>query len=130
MTVLQELAESGHVLPNLLMEYRELSKLENTYLDALPGLVNPDTGRLHTSFNQTVATTGRLSSSDPNLQNIPIRRELGRDIRRVSSREKTGCSLRPITHKSSCDFWPTFHATLLLWRRSSPAATFTGKPQR
>src|SRR5687767_680135 len=81
-TVLQELAESGHVLPNLLMEYRELSKLENTYLDALPGLVNPDTGRLHTSFNQTVATTGRLSSSDPNLQNIPIRRELGRDIRR------------------------------------------------
>ncbi|HYN83128.1 MAG TPA: DNA polymerase I [Gemmatimonadaceae bacterium] len=81
-TVLQELAESGHVLPNLLMEYRELSKLENTYLDALPELVNPDTGRLHTSFNQTVATTGRLSSSDPNLQNIPIRRELGRDIRR------------------------------------------------
>src|SRR6476660_3900113 len=64
------------------MEYRELSKLENTYLDALPELVNPTTGRLHTSFNQTVATTGRLSSSDPNLQNIPIRRELGRDIRR------------------------------------------------
>ena len=81
-TVLQELADSGHVLPSLLMEYRELSKLENTYLDALPELVNPDTGRLHTSFNQTVASTGRLSSSDPNLQNIPIRRELGRDIRR------------------------------------------------
>jgi DNA polymerase-1 len=81
-TVLQELADSGHVLPSLLMEYRELSKLENTYLDALPELVNPATGRLHTSFNQTVASTGRLSSSDPNLQNIPIRRELGRDIRR------------------------------------------------
>jgi DNA polymerase-1 len=81
-TVLQELADSGHVLPSLLMEYRELSKLENTYLDALPELVNPNTGRLHTSFNQTVATTGRLSSSDPNLQNIPIRRELGRDIRK------------------------------------------------
>jgi DNA polymerase-1 len=81
-SVLQELADSGHVLPGLLMEYRELSKLENTYLDALPELVNPTTGRLHTSFNQTVATTGRLSSSDPNLQNIPIRRELGRDIRR------------------------------------------------
>jgi DNA polymerase-1 len=64
------------------MEYRELSKLENTYLDALPAMVNPHTGRLHTSFNQTVAATGRLSSSDPNLQNIPIRRELGRDIRR------------------------------------------------
>jgi DNA polymerase-1 len=64
------------------MEYRELSKLESTYLDALPVMVNPHTGRLHTSFNQTVAATGRLSSSDPNLQNIPIRRELGRDIRR------------------------------------------------
>jgi DNA polymerase-1 len=81
-TVLQELADAGHALPTLLMEYRELSKLENTYLDALPELVNPLTGRLHTSFNQTVATSGRLSSSDPNLQNIPIRRELGRDIRR------------------------------------------------
>jgi DNA polymerase-1 len=81
-SVLTELAEEGHRLPTLLMEYRELSKLESTYLDALPRLVNPKTGRLHTSFNQTVATTGRLSSSDPNLQNIPIRRELGRDIRR------------------------------------------------
>jgi DNA polymerase-1 len=64
------------------MEYRELAKLENTYLDTLPALVNPVTGRLHTSFNQTVASTGRLSSSDPNLQNSPIRRELGKDIRR------------------------------------------------
>ncbi|MBM3899384.1 MAG: DNA polymerase I [Gemmatimonadetes bacterium] len=81
-SVLQELADEGHRLPALLMEYRELAKLENTYLDTLPGLVNPRTGRLHTSFNQTVASTGRLSSSDPNLQNIPIRRELGKDIRR------------------------------------------------
>ncbi len=81
-SVLQELAEEGHVLPVLLMEYRELAKLESTYLDALPKLVHPNDGRLHTSFNQTVAATGRLSSSDPNLQNIPIRRELGRDIRR------------------------------------------------
>ena len=81
-TVLQQLAEDGHELPILLMEYRELAKLESTYLDTLPALLNPETGRLHTSFNQTVATTGRLSSSDPNLQNIPIRRELGRDIRR------------------------------------------------
>ena len=81
-SVLQQLADEGHELPTFLMEYRELSKLESTYLDALPALINPQTGRLHTSFNQTVATTGRLSSSDPNLQNIPIRRELGRDIRR------------------------------------------------
>ncbi len=81
-TVLQQLAEEGHQLPTLLMDYRELSKLESTYIDALPALVNPRTDRLHTSFNQTVAATGRLSSSDPNLQNIPIRSELGRDIRR------------------------------------------------
>ncbi|HWL39742.1 MAG TPA: DNA polymerase I [Gemmatimonadaceae bacterium] len=81
-SVLNELAEAGHKLPVLLLEYRELSKLESTYLDTLPRLVNPKTGRLHTSYNQTVATTGRLSSNDPNLQNIPIRRELGRDIRR------------------------------------------------
>ena len=81
-TVLQELADQGHQLPVLLMEYREISKLESTYVDTLPALVNPETGRLHTSYSQTVAATGRLSSSDPNLQNIPIRRELGRDIRR------------------------------------------------
>lgn len=81
-SVLQELADEGHVIPQLLSEHRELAKLENTYLDTLPTLVNPHTGRLHTSFNQTVASTGRLSSSDPNLQNIPIRRELGKDIRR------------------------------------------------
>ncbi len=81
-SVLQELAEEGHALPSLLMEYRELAKLESTYLDTLPVLIHPRDRRLHTSFNQTVAATGRLSSSDPNLQNIPIRRELGRDIRR------------------------------------------------
>jgi DNA polymerase-1 len=81
-SVLQQLADDGHALPVLLMEYRELAKLESTYIDALPATENPLTGRLHTSFSQTVAATGRLSSSDPNLQNIPIRRELGRDIRR------------------------------------------------
>ncbi|MEO7521874.1 MAG: DNA polymerase I, partial [Gemmatimonas sp.] len=81
-SVLQELAEEGHTLPTLLMEYRELFKLEGTYIDALPKLVHPRDGRLHTSFNQTVAATGRLSSTDPNLQNIPNRRELGREIRR------------------------------------------------
>ena len=81
-SVLQELAEEGHVLPTLLMEYRELFKLEGTYIDALPKLVHPRDHRLHTSFNQTVAATGRLSSTDPNLQNIPNRRELGREIRR------------------------------------------------
>lgn len=81
-SVLQELADEGHVLPTLLMEYRELFKLEGTYIDALPKLVNPRDHRLHTSYAQTVSATGRLASNDPNLQNIPIRRELGRDIRR------------------------------------------------
>ena len=81
-SVLQELAEQGHVLPQLIMDYRELAKLESTYLDTLPDLVHPKTRRLHTNFGQTVAATGRLSSSDPNLQNIPVRTELGKDIRR------------------------------------------------
>jgi DNA polymerase-1 len=81
-TVLEELAAEGHQVPRLLMEYRELEKLRGTYVDALPKLVHPETGRIHTSFNQTVATTGRLSSSDPNLQNIPIRTSLGREIRK------------------------------------------------
>jgi DNA polymerase I len=81
-TVLEELAAQGHQVPRLLIEYRELEKLRNTYVDALPQLVNTVTGRIHTNFNQAVAATGRLSSSDPNLQNIPIRTALGKEIRR------------------------------------------------
>jgi DNA polymerase I len=80
--VLEELA-LGHDLPRLILEWRALQKLKGTYVDALPELVDPETGRVHTSFNQAVAATGRLSSSDPNLQNIPIRTELGREIRRA-----------------------------------------------
>ena len=81
-TVLEELARS-HELPRQILEYRQLAKLKSTYVDALPRLINPKTGRLHTSYNQTVAATGRLSSSDPNLQNIPIRTEIGKSIRRA-----------------------------------------------
>ena len=80
--VLEELALT-HELPRLILEWRALQKLKGTYVDALPELVNPETGRVHTCFNQAVAATGRLSSSDPNLQNIPIRTELGREIRRA-----------------------------------------------
>ncbi len=80
--VLEDLALS-HDLPRLVLDWRKLQKLKGTYIDALPLLVNPDTGRVHTTFNQAVAATGRLSSSDPNLQNIPIRTELGREIRRA-----------------------------------------------
>ncbi len=81
-SVLEELAELGHALPRQLIEYRQIDKLKGTYADALPALINPETGRIHTSFNQAVAATGRLSSSDPNLQNIPIRTELGVEIRK------------------------------------------------
>jgi DNA polymerase-1 len=81
--VLEQLAALGHEVPRLLIEYRELSKLKSTYVDALPGYINPDTGRVHSTFNQTGAATGRLSSSDPNLQNIPVRTRRGGDIRRA-----------------------------------------------
>jgi len=72
-----------HEIVDLILEQRQLSKLLSTYVDALPGMVNPRTGRLHTSFNQTGAETGRLSSANPNLQNIPVRTEVGREIRRA-----------------------------------------------
>ncbi|MDX9971524.1 MAG: DNA polymerase I [FCB group bacterium] len=78
--VLEELALE-HPLPQSILEYRGLDKLRSTYVEALPKLVHPETGRIHTSFNQAVAATGRLSSSDPNLQNIPIRTDIGRRIR-------------------------------------------------
>jgi DNA polymerase I len=78
--VLEELSET-HEVPRLVLDYRQLSKLKSTYVDALPALIDPQTGRVHTTFNQTGTTTGRLSSTNPNLQNIPIRTELGREIR-------------------------------------------------
>jgi DNA polymerase I len=105
---LEELA-ALHPVPAKIVEYRGLSKLKGTYIDALPALVNPQTGRLHTSFNQTVAATGRLSSSDPNLQNIPIRTEIGRRIREafvarpghlVVSADYSQIELRVLAHLS------------------------------
>ena len=106
--VLTRLAEQ-HPLPAKILEYRALAKLKSTYVDALPALVDPATGRLHTSFNQTVAATGRLSSSDPNLQNIPIRTEEGRRIRaafiaapghRLVSADYSQIELRVLAHLS------------------------------
>jgi len=95
--VLRRLADK-HELPGLLLEYRQLTKLKNTYVDALPKLVDPATGRVHTSFNQTGTETGRLSSSNPNLQNIPVKTDIGRKIRQaiITSSEKN-CLL-------SCDY--------------------------
>jgi DNA polymerase-1 len=85
--VLEELS-AQHPLPAKIIEYREVAKLKSTYVDALPKLIHPETRRLHTSFSQTGTATGRLSSSDPNLQNIPIRTELGREIRAAFVAEK------------------------------------------
>lgn len=81
--VLIQLAEEGHEMPNLILEYRSLAKLKSTYTDALPKQINPSTGRVHTSYQQAVASTGRLSSTEPNLQNIPIRSAEGRRIRQA-----------------------------------------------
>jgi DNA polymerase-1 len=109
--VLEDLALT-HELPRLILEWRALQKLKGTYIDALPQLVNPETGRVHTSFNQAVAATGRLSSSDPNLQNIPIRTELGREIRRafiadpghvLISADYSQIELRVLAHLSGDD---------------------------
>jgi len=84
---LDKLKDKHPIIP-LLIDYRELAKLQSTYLEALPKLVNPKTGRVHTSFNQTITATGRLSSSDPNFQNIPVRTEEGRKIRRAFIAER------------------------------------------
>ncbi len=82
-SVLEDLAAEGHQLPARVLEWRQVSKLKSTYADALPGFVNPSTGRVHTSYALAATTTGRLSSSEPNLQNIPVRTEEGRKIRRA-----------------------------------------------
>jgi DNA polymerase-1 len=80
--VLEELA-TEHALPGLILDWRELAKLKSTYVDSLPELIHPETGRIHTNYNQTIAATGRLSSTNPNLQNIPVRTPQGQAIRRA-----------------------------------------------
>jgi len=90
--VLEEL-RGAHPIIEFILDYRQLAKLKSTYIDALPSLINPKTGRVHTSFNQTRTATGRLSSSEPNLQNIPVRSELGRKIRRAFIAPPGSCLL-------------------------------------
>lgn len=105
--VLAKLAEDDHRLPKVLMEHRSMSKLKSTYTDRLPGQINPRTGRVHTSYHQAVASTGRLSSSDPNLQNIPVRTaKAGASVRRSSRQRATNCWRRTI-RRSNCGSWRT-----------------------
>jgi len=109
----------------IILEYRALAKLKSTYTDKLPELVDARTGRIHTSYHQAVAQTGRLSSADPNLQNIPVRRPEGRRIRQAFVALQATCSWRPTIHRSSCGSWPTFQGTRDCSRRSPRIATCT-----
>jgi len=92
-SVLEELNKPEYPIIGLILKYRQLTKLKSTYIDALPSLINPKTGRVHTSFNQTRTATGRLSSSEPNLQNIPIRGEIGRQVRQAFVAPHGSCLL-------------------------------------
>ena len=105
---MEELAFS-HELPKVLVEHRGLSKLKSTYTDKLPQMVNPQTGRVHTSYHQAVTATGRLSSSDPNLQNIPIRNEEAVVFVRHLLRAKALLLWQPTIRKSSYALWRTYH---------------------
>ncbi len=95
--VLEQLAAQGHELPARVLDWRQVAKLKSTYSDALQAQINPETGRVHTSFGQAVASTGRLSSTDPNLQNIPVRTEAGRKIRHAFVPE-AGCKLLSVDY--------------------------------
>ena len=127
--ILEELS-AQHPLPAKIIEYREIAKLKSTYVDALPKLIHPDTGRLHTSFSQTGTTTGRLSSSDPNLQNIPIRTSWGGRFAPRSSRRKGRFCCRRITRRSSCASWRIFRKTLCLSRLFATVKTSTRERRR
>ncbi|MFN2431609.1 MAG: DNA polymerase, partial [Gemmatimonadota bacterium] len=128
-SVLEKLAAEGWTIPRLMIEQRELSKLQGTYVDAFPQLLNPETGRLHTSFNQAVATTGRLSSSNPNLQNIPIRTEIGRELRKgfvappgtvLVSADYSQIELRLVAHLSRDEnMLQAFHSGVDIHRRTA-----------
>ena len=124
-SILEDLAEEGHALPQKILEWRQVSKLKSTYTDALPGFVHPQTHRVHTGYALAATTTGRLSSSEPNLQNIPVRTEEGRKIRRAFVAEPGLSSSRRIIPRSSCGCSPRSRTFRPSGRRSATASTFT-----
>ncbi len=125
---LEALADQ-HELPRLILDYRTLAKLRSTYTDKLSEHVNPRTGRVHTSYHQAVAATGRLSSNDPNLQNIPIRTEEGRRIRQAFVAPPGHGSSRRTIRRSSCASWRTCPATRACSQRSTAIRTCIARPQ-
>ncbi len=125
--VLQELA-LDYPLPKMLLEYRGMAKLKSTYTDKLPQMVNAKTGRVHTSYAQAVAVTGRLASSDPNLQNIPMRTAEGRRIREAFIAPPVRASSRPTIRRSNCASWRTCPVTKVCSRPSPTAKTSTAPP--
>ena len=127
--VLKELIQE-HELPTLILEYRKLNKLKNTYVDALPTVINPDTNRIHSTFNQTIASTGRLSSTNPNFQNLPIRTKEGREIRKsfitqrdnweILSADYSQIELRVMAHLSEdLELCNAFNANLDIHTRTA-----------
>ena len=127
--VLEGLAET-HDSPRLVLEYRQLSKLKSTYVDALPALLNPGTGRLHTTFGQTGTATGRLSSANPNLQNIPIRTELGREIRAAFTAEPGHVLLAADYSQIELRCWRIFPKIRCWSELSAAETTSTRLPRR
>ena len=125
--VLEELAAT-YPLPKLILEYRGVAKLKSTYTDNLPRQIDAATGRIHTSYHQAVAATGRLSSTDPNLQNIPIRTQEGRRIRQAFIAPPATPWSRPIIRKSSCASWRTCPGTRACCKLLPTIATFTRPP--
>lgn len=125
--VLEKLALQ-HELPATVIVHRNISKLKSTYVDKLAGLINPQTGRVHTSFNQTITATGRLSSSNPNLQNIPIRTEEGQRIRQAAIAPQAINSSPPTIRRSTSGSWPTTLRTRPFCKRSAITKTSTCAP--